>query len=81
MLRENPDLRDQQEAWSVIEQNIEDRARLVKEMRALNMPADPGAVGNDPSVNGALQQDQQGYNGPPAVSPELAGGSDATQEV
>ena len=70
LLREQPDLRSEKEAWEVINKNIEDRARLVKEMRALNMPADPTQVGNDPRVNG-IQQDNQGYNGPPAAPAEL----------
>ena len=73
LLREQPDLRSEKEAWEVINKNIEDRAKLVKEMRALNMPADPTQVGNDPSVNGGsqIQQDNQGYNGPPAAPTEL----------
>lgn len=74
LLRENPDIKDYDAAWTWIQRNIDDRAKLVEKMRELNMPAEPGAPGATPQENGAMgpvARDNAGCNGPPAAPPEL----------
>lgn len=74
LLRENPDIKNEKEAWDIIDSNANDRAKLVKIMRELNMPSDPQKVGTNPENNGMMGpiiRDQKGYNGPPAVPGEI----------
>lgn len=60
---QNADLESDEEIEAYVRKNIDLRAKLVQQMRELNMPADPTQAG--------LAADRNGANGPPAASAAL----------